>query len=368
MNIVSYIYIRYLFAEKKFRFISLINILSIIGIAIGVSALIIIMSIFNGFSEFTVKELIRNNPHITLHKSNDNVLDYLKSLDEIKDVYTSYESNVILEKNSSKVNAQLIYSDNFKDNVISSDLATNLKLYSNDTLNIISLNQIEAIFSSLSIPKVNKLIIDGIDYRNKSIIKTNDKNFIYSSSKKSLNIFLKNFNDVDFVEKKLKKKFNNLQIETWKSNNLLLLVIMEIEQYFVFFVLFLIVIIASFNLFASLSMTIFEKSKDIGILRTLGVNKFQLKKIFLSQGFISGIIGLMIGLVLGLLIVYTQITFQWISVNVSGGFEHPLPVELNYFNLIFIIIFTLFINFLSSYYPAKFSTNKTISEALKLNF
>lgn len=368
MKFERLIYKRYIFSKKKFQFISLINILSIIGIAIGASSLIIILSIFNGFSKFTINELVSQNPHISIQNPPDELEIKIQKLEDVKTYNYSSISEVLIDKNNSKVNATLIYSDIYENNSLSVDLSNKLNVFTSDTISVISLDQIDMMISSLSFPIPKKITIDNIDYRTKNVIKTNINNLKYQSSKKFLNIFLDDFNKAENLKKQLLDIYHNLNIETWKSKNFLLLLIMEIEKYFVFFVLFIVVVIASFNLFASLSMTIFEKSKDIGILRTLGVNKFQIRSIFISQGFISGLIGLIIGIILGVLIIFSQIEYEWINVNVGNGFSHSLPVELNIWNLIFVFFSTLLIIFLSSYYPAKFSTEKSISDSIKVNF
>ena len=230
------------------------------------------------------------------------------------------------------------------------------------------MDQLDGLINSLSVPLVKKSEVSKVIYDNQNIFRTNDKDLIYNSSTKYLNIFLNDYTQSENFKEMILKKFPNLQIETWQTKNTLLLVVMQIEKYFVFFVLFIIVIIATFNLFASLSMTIFEKSQDIGILRTMGVSGKRIKRIFILQGMISGVVGLILGIIIGVAVVVTQIKYEWININISNGLSHPLPVELNIYNLIFITLFTLIVVFLSSYYPAKFSTENSIADSIKLNF
>ncbi len=338
------------------------------GIAIGVSALIIVMSIFNGFGDFTINELVKKNAHLSISNPFKEIEEEVKKLNGFDKMYLSYSTNALVEFSTNKINTTIIYSDEFTSNIVSNDIVSKLEIFSGDTLKVISMEQLEAMLTSFNFPLINKLVVDRISYDNQGLIKTNDKKMIFSSSKKTMNIYLKDYEKSEVMKEYLLKKYPNITIETWQSKNKLLLVIMQIEKYFVFLVLFIIVIIASFNLFASLSMTIFEKSQDIGILRTIGTNSSQIKKIFISQGFISGVVGLVLGIIIGLSIVLSQIYFSWININVSNGISHPLPVDLELINIAFIILFTLIIIFLSSYYPAKFSTKKSIPESIKLNF
>lgn len=338
------------------------------GIAIGVSALIIVMSIFNGFGDFTINELVKKNAHLSINNPNKEIEQEVKKINGIDKIYLSYSTNALLEFNSNKINSTIIYSEEFTSNIVSNDIISKLDIFSGDTLKVISMEQLEAMLTSFNFPLVKNFVVDRISYDNQGLIRTNDKNMLYSLSKKTMNVYLKDYNQAESIKNLLLKNNPNLSIETWQTKNKLLLVIMQIEKYFVFIVLFIIVIIASFNLFASLSMTIFEKSQDIGILRTMGTNSTQIKKIFISQGFISGVVGLILGIIFGLSIVLSQIYFSWININVSNGISHPLPVDLELVNIIFIVVFTLIVIFMSSYYPAKFSTKKSISESIKLNF
>jgi lipoprotein-releasing system permease protein len=365
----SFIYRRYLIAKKKFQFISLINKLSILGIAIGVSSLIVIMSIFNGFRDYTILELIRDKPHLTITDYDDSFAEYIKQ--DTTNIYsfkTVYINDVLLEKNRNKSNCKIMISKQYSGNIISNKIANSLDVFLGDTLKIVSLTQIESMISSFRLLKAKKFIVDDVMYDNSNLIKTNDLNLKLPGSVKEMHLVLNDFEQAIIYSDILNNKFKDITVSTWYSKNKLLLVIMNIERYFVFIVLFIIVIIASFNLFASISMTVFEKNRDIGILRTIGSNKLSIKKIFLTQGIISGVIGLSLGVIIGMSIVISQITFHWLNINVNNGMSHPLPMQFSFIDLIFIIICTLLLVYLSAFFPSKFSTKKTISESIKLNF
>lgn len=359
------IYQRYLFSKRKFQFISLINKLSIIGIIIGVSSLIIIMSIFNGFRDFTIFELVRDNPHLTIRKYDEEFKSLLEKNSNIKSFTEVYTNDIIIEKDKNKIPAKIEISESFDGNILSNKIANLLDAFLGDTLKIVSITQVESLVSSLSLLKPKIFIPENIAYTNSMIIKTNNINLKQPGSKKELQIKLNDFMYADILKKELAD--SKIEIQTWTDKNKLLILIMDIERYFVFIVLFIIVIIASFNLFASISMTIFEKSKDIAIMRTLGATKTSIQKIFITQGNIAGFIGLLLGTLIGIGIVYSQIKFLWIEISVSNGISHPLPMEFQVIDLISIIFATGIIIFISSYFPAKLSTNKTITEGIKIN-
>ena len=360
------IYQRYLFSKRKFQFISLINKLSIIGIIIGVSSLIIIMSIFNGFRDFTIFELIRENPHLTIRKYDDDFKIILDNNSKIKYFTEVYTNDIIIEKDKNKIPAKIEISESFEINILPSKIANLLDAFLGDTLKIISITQVESLVSSLSLLKPKIFIPENIAYNNSMTIKTNNINLKQPGSKKELQVKLNDFMYADILKKELSAD-SQIEVQTWTDKNKLLILIMDIERYFVFIVLFIIVIIASFNLFASISMTIFEKSKDIAIMRTLGATKSSIQKIFITQGNIAGLIGLLFGIMIGIGVVFSQIKFFWIEISVSNGISHPLPMEFQVIDLISIIFATGVIIFISSYFPAKLSTNKTITEGIKIN-
>lgn len=365
----NFIYRRYLVAKKKFQFISLINKLSILGIAIGVSSLIVIMSIFNGFRDYTIIELIRDKPHLSITNYDNSFIDFLdKDSKNVKSHQVVYINDILVEKNKNKSNCKIIVSNQYDGNFISNKIANSLDVFLGDTLKLVSLTQIESMISSFRLLKAKKFVVSDVIYDNSNIIKTNDLAYKLPGSVKELHIKLNDYEQAAVYGNMLKKKYDGISVNSWYSQNKLLLIIMNIERYFVFIVLFIIVIIASFNLFASISMTVFEKNRDIGILRTIGANKDSIKKIFLNQGLISGIIGLGLGVVLGLSVVISQINFHWLNINVNNGMSHPLPMQLSIIDILIIIISTIILIYISVYFPSKFSTKRTITESIKLNF
>ncbi len=369
------IYKRYLFAKRKFQFISLINKLSIVGIIIGVASLIIIMSIFNGFRDFTIFELVRDNPHLVISKYNDELKDNLNKNKDIQSVTEVYTNEIIIEQNKKRISSTIVISESFENNIISNKIANELDAFLGDTLKILSMTQVESLVSSLSILKPKIFIADNVAYNSSMTIKSNDLKLKQPGAIKELHLRLSDFMNADEFKENLTKSYNfknnpeknKLEIISWKDKNKLLIVVMEIERYFVFVVLFIVVIIASFNLFASISMTIFEKNKDIGILRTIGSTKKNIQKIFITQGNIAGLIGLFLGTIIGLSVVYSQLYFSWINIHVSNGMSHPLPMEFQLLDLISIIISTVLIIFISTYFPAKLSSNKSIADGIKVN-
>lgn len=369
MNFEQFIYKRYLFSKKKFQFISLINKLSILGIAIGVASLIIVLSIFNGFKDFTINELVRDNPHIIIENYSEKIIEYVNNDNSnIYNYFEVYENEILVEHNKNKINTKLIISDRFESNVISNHLVKSLDIFLGDTIKFTSLTQIETLITSFRLVKPKKIVVDNISYDNSNFIKSNDLSLIVDGKKKLLYVFLNDYNNAEKYSSKLKEKFKDIEISTWYSKNKLLLLIMNVERNFVFVVLFIIIIIASFNLFASISMTIFEKQKDIGILRTLGANSKSIFKIFLTQGSISGFLGLFVGVLIGLGIVLSQINYQFLRISVNNGFSHPLPMKLDILDIVITSIATVILILLSTYFPAKLSTKKDITQNIKLNF
>ena len=143
--------------------------------------------------------------------------------------------------------------------------------------------------------------------------------------------------------------------------------IMKLERMMVFIVLSLIIVIAVFNLLASMTMSVIEKQRDIAILKSIGADNKSVRKIFLLAGADIGLLAVFWGNVLGLGFCYGQIYFNWFQLDTSKYLIRGIPITIDYYNILIIDIFAVFLSFVSTLIPAKYAANQSIVKFLKNN-
>jgi lipoprotein-releasing system permease protein len=385
-----------------------ISIISLIGIVIGVAALISVMSIFNGFREFTEKQLIGFDPHIRIIGKNgawinesDSLLKQIDKISEIKSFAPSiqgrsiaingnnmqvFTTNAIDENYLNKVSdiEKTIISGNFFTGfynsipsiVLGVGVADRLKVLPGDTITVISPKAIESSIKSFQIANPIKLIVSGL-------FQTNAKDFdnVHAftdisigkrlfkppyNSISTIDIKLKNTDDVNKIKQKLELIVDeDSEVATWYELHKQLYDIMNFERNLAFVIISLIIIIAVFNVLASLTMTVVEKRKDIGILKAMGASKRQIRNIFIIQGTTIGIISTVIGTILGLAFCYGQIEFGWFKLGGANFLISAIPVSIDYYNVLSICIVSLVLSFVASIYPAKRASDTIVIEAIR---
>ncbi|MCX7736719.1 MAG: ABC transporter permease [Candidatus Kapabacteria bacterium] len=406
MNITLRIALKYLTTFRFNHFITYITIISIIGIVIGVAALIIVISIFNGFAEFTENQLQSYDPHLRIIPKSgvwlnyEEVLGKLETIPEITHSYPVIKGRVIISKDKSlksitlnclklkdfaklegfkkaKIYGKLnIHPQGRKLNLlVGAMVADDLRILPDDTVRLMSLNMIERSLVSLSYSPGLEAQISGI-FQSNNIEYDNDFAFIdFESGKYILNPPPKSASVVDIelfdgkktseIQKQIEQLFPNLKVETWYDLHKELYNIMKLEQLGVFVVLSLIILIAVFNVLASLAMTVVEKRQDIGILMSMGATPSMIRKIYLYIGSIIGLFSTILGTIIGLVMCYGQINFGWIKLSTTKFLISTLPVSVYYSDVLLIFAFSVIISFLATIYPAKRAADMVIIEAIR---
>ena len=393
MNIKLKIALRYIFPYKNFNFISIITIVSIIGIAIGVSALIIVMSIFNGFRIMSESAILDIDPviRITNYSSpyftfDTSLIEQISNLDNVKRVNAILQTKAVIVYDNNIEVVELISNDgnmldkklfllgnetngfgtDINEIVLGIALSDKLKVTIFDTLKIINMASLKKSFSSLRLPT-------GMDVVTSGIIASNIKNYDYTNCYANYNIVrdVANVPDgmitqidifcINNVQENIYKLYAAIEkiipkeykLQTWIDLNKDLYSIMQMERIAVFCVISLILLIAIFNVFASLAMTVMEKKKEIALLKALGAENSMLTQIYIIEGFLIGAIGTIIGLVGGVGFVLGQINFDWIKLDSSAYITSSLPMELNNLEVLIICIFSLILSIIAAYFPSK---------------
>ena len=390
---------RFLFSKKTDGYISIFTWFSIVGIMIGVAAIIIVMSVMNGFREEITSRILGINGHINIYSTTEEInsesIEYLKNLENTSYIFLplietqallitkensqgvyirSYDKEDIKKKKfiKNKIVRGKIYSEESNEIIIGYALANKLNLKINDEVKIAIPKSDKTIFGN--IPRFKTLKISGIfnigmyEY---------DFNFIFSDpnitrkllllkedSFNQIEIETKNPDNVDQIQKEINQQLktinNNLNSISWKQSNSSLINALNVEKNVMFLILTLIILVASMNIISGLIIFVKEKNKDIGILKMLGMSDISLIKIFMSVGLIIGLIGTLLGGILGVLFSLNIELIQSFIENLFNinlfskevYYLTSLPSKLDFFEVFFVIIISLTISLFSTIFPA----------------
>jgi len=368
--------------KKKEGFLKIISIFSFLGIMLGVAILIIVMSVMNGFKTDLTNKILGLNPHIVI-EPNSFVIDdnyILKLKDNLKDISVSktYSGEGIIiindkakgiifkgvdskEKKIKEFFQKNITSGNveqFKINniFIGSELAFNLNLKEGDNINLMSSAFVATPLGSL--PKQENFKIAGIF--NTGFVEF-DQNIIFLNIEDALSIFdkdlkdqtleiyLKNPLDANKYKKQIEKLNQNYFIYTWADLNKSFFSALKVERNVMFIILTLIIIVAAFNIISGLTILIKNKTKEIAILKTLGLNNSSIKKSFFLTGFTIGFFATITGIILGVIFslniekvrIFLTTVFNLEIFPSDIYFLEKLPSEINLFSIFIIFVLSL---------------------------
>jgi len=388
-----FISFRNLRPKKKEGFLKIISIFSFLGIMLGVAILIIVMSVMNGFKTDLTKKILGLNPHIVIEPNSfqidktftDKLSQDFKEISFSKS-YTGEgiiisEKNakgVILkgvnknEKNTIKFFENYITQGNLKNFetskiFIGSELAYNLNLKEGDTLNLMSSAFISTPLGSL--PKQEVFKIAGIF--NTGFLEF-DQNIIFLNLRDALSIFDKDIKDqsieiyledpltANFYKNKIQKMNENFFVYTWSDLNKTLFSALKVERNVMFIILTLIIIVAAFNIISGLTILIKNKTKEIAILKTLGLSNKSIKKTFFLTGITIGFFATFTGVILGVIFslniekirAFLSLVFNLEIFPSDIYFLEKLPSEISLYSILIVFVISLVISAIASYLPA----------------
>ena len=384
---------RYLKTRKKDGFLNIISIFSFIGISLGVAVLIIVMSVMNGFRTELINKIVGFNAHVTvkpyenpikIEKLNDNSLNLIsKELifsnnGEAIVINKEYTKGLVLRGYDSKdfpkldvvKKGNLIGNPNqlIKNYIsIGKELSFNLKLKVGDKISIMSPVGIETIIGSL--PKQETFIISSIfdsgladfDANIAFINLTTLENFFdFQKEDRNLEIYLNNPSNIEAIKIQIQKIFDNEFVYTWSDMNSSLFSALKVERNVMFIILSLIIIVAAFNIISGLTILVKNKTREIAILKSIGVLNRSITKIFFLVGVIIGTSATVFGIFLGVMFsLYIENLREFLSntFNISLFpeeiyFLSKMPSEINPTSIFIISICSIFITILVSIFPA----------------
>ena len=397
---------RFLKARKKDGFLNVISIFSFIGIGLGVAVLIIVMSVMNGFRTELINKIVGFNSHITVEPYEEIIeIDKLKktNLNLISEnlILSNSGESIIIKKDKSKglvlrgysrkdfSTLKIINDDTFVGNKnglienyisIGKELSFTLGLKIGDDITIMSSSGIETIIGSLPKKKtftVISLFESGLaDFDNNiAFINLDTLNEFFNLDKKDTNleIYLKNPQNIEDQKIVVQKLFPNDFVYSWADMNSSLFSALKVERNVMFIILSLIIVVAAFNIISGLTILVKNKTRDIAILKSIGVLNKSIIKIFFLVGVIIGTSATIFGILLGVTFsLYVENLRQFISnvFNISLFpeeiyFLSSMPSEINPTSIFFISLCSILITILVSIFPALKAAKLDPIKALK---
>ncbi|MDZ7266033.1 MAG: lipoprotein-releasing ABC transporter permease subunit [candidate division KSB1 bacterium] len=391
---------RYLRSKRQVKFISLITYISIAGVAIGTAALVIVLSVMNGFESEVRSRIIGFDAHIKVKTFHDQGLsDYRAVEEKIKDLphivaASPYVFNkaLILAQGQDRKEGIIIKGIDPKRESLVTDLVKNVN-YGTLDLGLIDKEgerPLPGILLGYSLAdrlevgpgdKVTLLSAAGLNVSgfgampralqfrvagyfetgifeydsNCAFIGIPEAQKLFELGNKVTGLQLK-LEDMDLadevaglIESRLKYPYNT---ETWFEVNKNLFSWMQFEKWIAFIILSLIIIVAAFNIVSSLIMVVLEKTREIGILKSMGATNQSVMRIFMLQGLVAGVIGTATGLTLGYLLCWSQLKWKFFSLPADVYIINALPILMRPLDFAAVGLAAIVLSFTATIYPA----------------
>ena len=389
---------RFLFSKKTDGFISIFSWFSIIGITIGVAAIIIVMAVMNGFREELISRLLGINGHLNIYSNSGQItkeeVNIIKSDFSDNQLIPLIQTQALVISNEFSKGVFLrgydieyldnlhflkqnivegkLFGTNINDIVIGYVLANKFGLSVGDEIKIAIPKTDNTIFGN--IPRFKTLTVSGI--LNLGMYEY-DSSFVFSNisiARKLLvledqnfnliEIFIQSPNNIEIIQDKVNRRIiaNNFRLYTssWKENNSTLINALNVEKNVMFLILTLIILVASMNIISGLIIFVKEKNKDIGILKTIGLSNKSLIKIFLSIGLIIGLIGTIFGGLVGVIFSLNIKSIQFFIENILHTdlfakeiyYLSNLPSRVDNLEVFYVLIISIIICLIATTIPA----------------
>lgn len=394
---------RYLKSRKRKRILSVFASFSLVGVMVGVAALITVMSVMNGFRRDIMAKLGGAEGHITIYSGDGPFQDYdavtkeIAAIPGVKLVFPLIRGEAFIsageintgvvvlgirkediEKRIKQKNLRIqdgsleqfgrIEGNDYIGVLLGSRLAVELRVFTNNFVKLGNLKGEETVLGTT--PKVRDYPIVGIVSAD---LATFDRvtvlmpfaeaqdYFNYQDEARELKVYLENPDDIDMVLSNIMTTISRpIYTSDWRAENHTIFTALEIERTVMFSILMLIIIVAALNILSGLVMLVMSKSSDIAILRTMGASSGSVLRIFIISGAIIGFLGTLLGLGLGLLITFNIAHIQTFISDVIGielmdetiYFLKTLPADINALQIFKILISSFSLSVFATIYPA----------------
>jgi lipoprotein-releasing system permease protein len=398
---------RYLKPKKKEGFLKLISIFSFTGIALGVAILIIVMSVMNGFRTELINKILGFNPHIIVKPYETKInTNYVDNLNKYKDkisraTFTFSGQGILINKQSTTGVLVRSYLKNdidkidliregiidgslnsFNKNTVSigKELAISLNLIVGDKITLMSTSNLQTPFGNLPLQEkftISSIFSTGLAEFDQNVIFVPFENtnslFELSDLDLDLEIFLKKPDEAQKIKEAVQEIFTNHYVYSWEDLNKSFFGALKVERNVMFIILTLIIIVAAFNIISGLTILVKNKTKEIAILRTLGVSKNSIAKIFFLTGFTIGFLATISGVIFGVLFSYYIEDIRILITTLFNirlfpeeiYFLSQMPSEINLSYIFIISFFSLAITFFATIFPSISAAKLDPIKALK---
>ena len=406
MRVEQIIALRYLFSKRSIAFVNVISFISVIGVTIGVAALIVVLSVFNGFGGLVTSLLISFDPHLRIEStkrsnvsSYESLMQFLSTQSDVNGYspFVSGKALVVSRGVTRVINIRgidpdriaevsglpqkvVLGSSNLKDEnkggiILGMALADRLGAIVGDTISVVSPSGVEVALLQMGQPLIRRFRVTGIYETNN---KDYDSYYAYVNLEGGQTLFGLN-QQIDGIEVRFKElsytnhyrdillqRFGSeFRVLTWYDLHKELYTVMQVERWSAYFILCLIVAVASFNLLGSLSMAVIEKRRDIGILKTMGITNELVSRIFLLQGLVVGTAGVLFGSGIGLGLVYLQQRYHLFPLDPTVYIIPAIPVEVRWLDLVVVSVAAIVLCLLAARYPARRAAHLIPVEAIR---
>ena len=402
-----FIALRYLVSRQKHSFISAISLISVLGVAIGVAALIVVLGVMNGFSKNLREKILSVNADLIVNKLSGSFDQYQKSIKQIEAIDgvkaampfiysevmlstpTGVKGSVLrgispsaakkvldIQKHLRVGSLQELSAQQSPPGIILGDkIATTLGVTLGDNINMLSPSgkKSAAGFS----PEIQKFRVAGIF---ETGMYQYDSSLVYTSIPAAqdllgfesdlitgLEVKLKDIYAAKKVALDIRKKMRDqsMMVKTWMDMNKNLFSALKLEKTAMAIILVMIVLVGSFTIITTLIMLVMEKRRDIAVLMAMGARKVHIKRIFIWQGTIIGFIGTALGFLLGLGVSFLLQEYQFIQLPSDVYYLSQIPISLEYLDLGLIAAAAMTLCFLATLYPAKQASKLHPAEVLR---
>jgi len=406
MRFETFLAIRYLKAKRKQAFISVITVISVIGVMMGVMALIVVLSVMNGFREDLMGKILGVNSHLVVLSYEGAFLDYDRiardtstvegvvaatpfiysqvmvnsqgsvSGSVLRGIDTSTAGKVIaIDRMIKRGSLQSLDSlhDGLPGIIVGKELARMLAVQPGDPVTIVS--PMGKLTPVGRVPQNRKFKITAIF---ESGMYEYDATMVYMSLKEAQD-FLGLDNRATGVEVRVADVYKADQVagavtkklgypywaKDWKQMNRSLVSALKLEKIAMFVILIMIVLVGALNIISTLVMVVMEKNRDVAILRAMGATQKSIMAVFMVQGVLVGVVGTLVGLGAGLGLCHLLAKYKFIELPSDVYYISTLPVRVEMLDVVLVIAAALVISFLATLYPSRHASRLNPVESLR---
>ncbi len=406
MSFETFFSLRYLKAKRKQGFISIITGISILGIMIGVMALIVVLGVMNGFREDLMKKILGVNSHLLIMSYKGGIRDteaVIKKALEVDGVLsaTPFIYSQVMIKHAGNISGPILRGvdpatagtvtdidsmikegslsalkeaeNDLKGIIIGSELSKHIGALPGDTVTLVSatgkLTPLGRVANEGKF-KVKALFESGMYEYDSSLVflsLTDAQDFLSLGEEVTgIELKVKDINESDKIGQIIQDKLGYpYWTKDWKVMNKSLFSALKLEKAAMFIILIMIVLVGALNIISSLVMLVMEKSRDIAILRIMGTSSRSIMCIFIFQGLFVGLVGTILGLISGSFLCYLLARYEFIELPADVYYISTLPVRMEWLDVVSIVVAAIIISFLATVYPSWQASKVNPVEALR---